>query len=178
MRLCNYVQLEIIYFKQTKSCVFPINFSQFRTGIVLEIIFVIITRKWFDVMVCDQQWLPTCDSRWWQQTVSLKHPTSTPNVCTVDFLSRFYDFLLLSVASEPHKFKWYIVSAKLKYFNLYQCLVFKSPSIYIYISMHKPNTYCWIKLNLSRKRNKNCYPFIVMEHKHSSLDMICDIIEE
>ena len=97
-------------------------------------------------------------------------------VYAVGFLSRFYDFLLLSLAPEPHKFKWYIVSAKLKYLNWHQCLRFKSPSIYIYISMHKPNTYCWIKLNLLRKRNKNCHPFIIMEHKYSSKDMICDIM--
>jgi hypothetical protein len=132
-------------------------------------------------MVCDHQWLPTQDSRWWQQTVSLKHSTSTPSVCLFDFLSRFYDFLLLSLAPEPYKFEWYIVWAKFKYLNWHQCLMFKSPSIYFYISMHKPNTYCWIKLNLSRKRNKNCHQFIIMEHKHSSMDMIwydmiCDIM--
>ena len=33
MRLCKYVKLEIIYLKQNKSCVFPINFNQFRTEI-------------------------------------------------------------------------------------------------------------------------------------------------
>lgn len=126
-------------------------------------------------MVCDHQWLPTQDSRWWQQTVSVKHSTSTPSVCCW-FAEQIYDFLLISLAPEPHKFKWYIVSAKLKYLNWHQCLRFKLPSIYIYISMHKPNTYCWIKLNLSRKRNKNCHPFIVKEHKHSSVDMICDIM--
>jgi hypothetical protein len=175
MRPCMYVQLEIINLKQTKSYMFPINFNWFRTEIVLEIGFVIITRKWFDVMVCDQQWLPTHGSWWWQQAVSLKHSTSTPSVCLFDFLSRFYNFLLLSLAPEPHKFKCYIVSAKFKYLNWHQCLMFKSPSIYIYISMHKPNnTYCWIKLNLSRKRNKNCHPFIVMKHEHSSMDMLCD----
>jgi hypothetical protein len=99
-----------------------------------------------------------------------------PQVYAVDLLSRFYDYLLLSLALESHKFKWYVVSAKLKYLNWYQCLIFKPPSVYIYISMHKPNTYCWIKLNLSRKRNKNCHPFIVMEHKHSSMDMLYDIM--
>jgi hypothetical protein len=138
--------------------------------------FVITTRKWFDVMVYDQQWLPTHMTHNDGNRQSLWNIQLLLQVYAVYFLSRFYDFRHLSLALESHKFKWYIVSPKLKYLSWHQCLMFKPTSLYIYISMHKPNTYCWNKLNLSRKRKKNCHLFVVMEHKHSSMDMLYDIM--
>jgi hypothetical protein len=76
MRLCNYVQLEIIYLKQTKSCVFSINFNQFRTEICFR-----------DHFCYHHQEVIWCDGLW---SSVVTHPRLT--IMATDRVSETFNF--------------------------------------------------------------------------------------